>query len=368
MSEYLYTWLEKLKSRADNLSIVFLQLGTAQEPARRFLLEDGMAGTTVRKFLDEQAPPTGLIVLDKVEVLVSQESHRRLAPLRERVHEAVEEGSRFILLSRSPRVAFPDVSGSSLLHDASFIRGPRITGSGASCLPVCDEDGLSESEALSKVVAELGPAVCEALDRIVYEEELQGGEALALLTAREREALEGAGLVSPASSDGSQWNLPSHLTPLKAALADALSSFTEPQEQLDRVTSGLWQIERILRREVRSRAIESRGDGWKAGLLNKDLRAKVLERAQESAYLTARSVKALRDPLEWLSLGELLDVVGSKEMGKLGVSDPHWRQFKTSILPIRNRTAHMRNLKPGDAEQVTRWLGFLKKKFHAPRP
>jgi len=201
-----------------------------------------------------------------------------------------------------------------------------------------------------------------SLDRVVYESLLIGQSALGLLNARELEALDGSSLTAP---DGATrtWNFPKHLGPLKKALDEVLADALDPQQQLAEVSSGLWKIERIIRREVRRRAIAAWAENWRTQCLNGDLPEKVLERASESAYMGATSVKQLRDPLEWLSLGELLQLKDRSQIGDLGLSAAHWRQFSAQIMPIRNRLAHMRSLRPEDAADVVKWQRVLEMRF-----
>lgn len=74
------------------------------------------------------------------------------------------------------------------------------------------------------------------------------------------------------------------------------------------------------------------------------------ERARESAYLATTSIVQIRDPLEWLSLGELFQLCDMQSIGNLGLDPAIWRNFSAQVVPIRNRTAHMRNLHQGNPQ------------------
>lgn len=84
-----------------------------------------------------------------------------------------------------------------------------------------------------------------------------------------------------------------------------------------------------------------------------DLEAKVLERARNDNSPDASSVSDLRDPLEWLSLGELLKVV--EKSGFIGADALFWRRFGADVIPIRNRLSHMRLIRKGDRETALAW-------------
>lgn len=356
-------WLLGIHRKVAQLPIVFLQLGASNEPARRALMASRVEVQRVRDYLNsEDQPFTGTLVIDEMESFTILSAASQMGALRERVFKDVESGARVILLSRAPRLAFPAVVGSSLLDDASFVHAPVIKSAGAHEWPTCIEDGASAPEVLCKTLNELGMELCASLDRVVYENSLTGEEAMGLLDARELEALDGASITAPHGAIRT-WNFPKHLAPLKKALDEVLSDALGPQHQLAEVSTGLWKIERIIRREVRRRAIAAWAGSWRMQCLNGDLPGKVLERATESAYLGANSIKQLRDPLEWLSLGELLQLRERREIGDLGLSTAHWRLFSAQIMPIRNRLAHMRNLRPEDAADVVKWQRVFESKL-----
>jgi hypothetical protein len=106
------------------------------------------------------------------------------------------------------------------------------------------------------------------------------------------------------------------------------------------------QMERMIRRSIRQRAVDAWSGNWRQQCLTGDLPAKVLERATEAAYPAANSIKLIRDPLEWLTLGEQLDLKNRGEIGDLACPTRFGENFSSDIMPIRNRLAHMRTLHP----------------------
>jgi len=353
-------WVQGIHKKASHLPVLFLQLGTSNEPARRALLASSTSVQTVSQYLelDRSAAPSGPLLIDEMETLRQAAGIGQMGRLRERVFKDVDAGNKVVLISRAPRIAFPPVVGSDLLEDAGLAHAPSIQSAGAAQWPICREDAIPAEEALYRALLELGVELCASLDRVIYENLLTGVDALAAFNAREVEALDGAGLTA---HDGVSraWNFPRHLAPLKQALDEVLADALDPQEQLAEVNAGLWKIERTIRRAIRRRAIAAWGSEWRTRCLNGDLPAKVLERATDSAYLGAVSLKQIRDPLEWLSLGELLNLRDRAEVGDLGLAPVQWRQFSAQIMPIRNRLAHMRNLRPDDAVEVTKWRRVL---------
>ncbi|WP_427008695.1 hypothetical protein [Pseudarthrobacter sp. H2] len=352
-------WVEHIHRKAKQLSVVFLQLGFSNEPARRALVASDLTVLGVGDYMESnRGDADGTLVIDAMEKFVAPAADVSLGALRERVFSDVEHGTRVILLSRAPRIAFPAVVGSSLLDDASFAHAPVLKCQGAEQFPTCAEDGADPTEVLHHTLRELGSELCASLDRVIYENSLTGETALGTLNARELEALDGAGITARTGALR-EWNFPKYLMPLKNALDVALADDVEPQHHLAEVSAGLWKIERIIRREIRRQAIAAWDQKWRQQCLKGDLPGKVLERATEAAYLGATSIKQLRDPLEWLSLGELLQIKDRTEIGDLGLNAALWRNFCAQIMPIRNRLAHMRALRPEDAAEVVKWQRVL---------
>jgi len=133
----------------------------------------------------------------------------------------------------------------------------------------------------------------------------------------------------------------------------------EPPVDLADISNGLWFIERSIRLKLRDYAISAFGSKWRSQVLHGDLATKVLGRARFDAAVTALSVAELRDPIEWLSVGELLQVISHRTVGGLGQDTVLWEKFTAEIVPIRNRLSHMRLIKKGDRETVLMWASRI---------
>jgi hypothetical protein len=92
----------------------------------------------------------------------------------------------------------------------------------------------------------------------------------------------------------------------------------------------------------------------------------VLERARKDAQPSAGAVKELRDPLEWLTTVELLELREERELGDLGLESYLWTKLRNSVVPIRNRAAHMRFIGAQDARTVRNWRKIVLKSVGVP--
>lgn len=355
-------WIDQVERKLARRGLGFLQLGSAHEPARRALRIAGFAIVDAEKLLPVE--DHRVIVIDRVEALITQRGDVSLGVLRERVFSWLDDGTACLLLSRAPRVAYPAVPGSSLLDDASFVDGPELKGGRHTSWPTCADDGEDSEVVLRRVLVELGPEVCAAIDRVIFESLLTDAAAIDIFTAREVEAIRGAGLITLKLGDPA-WNFTKPLNEFKEALGDVLAADVLPQAQLGIVSHGMWQLERMLRRSIRLKATAAWGSNWRQQCVATMEPEAVLKRATEAAYPAANSIKLIRDPLEWLTLGQLLDLKQRREIGDLGLSQALWRNFAADIMPIRNRLAHMRTLHPGDAADVAKWLKVLEVKLAA---
>lgn len=353
----LNQWVERVHIQVRRFNLVFVHVGIYNEPARRALSQSSSNVLMVDDYLDSKKHQSDTILLSDLEVLAGARGSR-LGPLRERIFAEIDRDVSVIMLSRSPRAAFPSVPGSSVLADATLVSPPPWQGEDYSYWPTCIADSANKTEILESSLEELGPEVCAAIDRVVFEGGHQGEDALKQFNTSELEAFRGAGLA--ACIEGVwQWHFPRHLAPLKSALATALSNIVDSQQSLQEINAGLWKIERTIRRSVRRQAISEFGTNWRKPLFNQHLTRQILERATTSAYYGSTSLSQIRDPLEWLSLGELLQLKDLPQIGNLGVTSTIWGKFTSEIMPIRNRLAHMRTLHPSDRTHVARWQRIL---------
>ncbi|WP_146247654.1 hypothetical protein [Curtobacterium sp. MCLR17_040] len=280
----------------------------------------------------------------------------------------MEAGGRIVLVSAAPRVAYPPVPGSSLFEDAKFVSGPlapvlEMTASAPELvLPACNDGHAPLRTVLEAALRELGLELCASLDHALFEAVLDPADMFATLTSREVEALRGASLIRMTSS-GPEWTMPLRIGELRDALSEVLSEQTDTQDAMAAVFAGLWSIERSVRRALRIRAMELWGPGWRRQVLAGDLKEKVEGRAKASAYAAASSVSQIRDPLEWLTMGELLETRGRGEIGDLGLEGPLWKTLANEVLPVRNQISHMRLLRPSDLATVLKWAKVVQVKL-----
>jgi hypothetical protein len=359
---------EEARLRMKRFKLVFVQCGAMFNVIREPLLAE-LGG----QFMTAQALATGaisvdedstLVVLDDVEVFAAtgKTQDTTLGALRQKVNELCDHGFEVCLISRMPRNAFAPVAGSSLLDDASVYYMPLLeeqeciqgqhskTGPTLPAVGLCDNCDVGEL--LGSTVRELGVNVLTELDFTLFEarHELNFVSELDPAVA---DALRSAGLLYLEDEE-------THFSPLplwrfKNAIADAMAEVVTPQSDLAAVSDGLWLIERTIRKMLRAAAAEKSPTKWRKELLNESLTAKVLDRARSDVNVTAASVAELRDPIEWLSLGELLELVQSKRFDGLFWNPLTWKHFAKDIIPIRNRLSHMRLLKKGDKATVRMW-------------
>jgi hypothetical protein len=374
-ASYISDWLEELPRLARRFHLVLTTIGHAHQPIRATIGSISDQVMSVADYLSVSPLSEGhkLVVLTDLEtVCLDAIASRNLSVLRERIYADMDSGADFVLVSRFPRVRYPAVPGSSLLEDSKMVFAPlasdvegRTSDPSASILPVDVESENSDLEITFRAIFdELGVAVMASLDHATFEAMVPRGEVFSLLSRRDREALHGAGLAR-VENGAYVWSMPTLYGELRESLSNALAELTETQESLSEVFSVLWSLERSIRMVMRDRAREVWGKHWRQQALHGDLPAKVLDRATGDAYAAAKSLKEIRDPFEWLSLGELLEVRQREHFGGLGVQEVVWKKFAAEVLPVRNRLSHMRLLHEGDLLIVRLWSEVLGRKLKA---
>lgn len=375
---YIERWIQALEAATKRFRLVFVQLGAVHFPVRRQLstLAESATSTVlgVEDYLEGGVPAgvTRVHIWDLERAGVVPGSSSSLSVLRSRIVSDMDSGIDFVLFSRAPRISFAPVPGSSLLEDATFLRPPLVRSTPEPgeepeiVLPSFAADGTPIADTFLEVLQELGVEVCASLDQAIFESMLTGNEVFGVLAPREVEALEGSGLVLTQHGQW-QWSVPQRLNILRDALSDALADVSAAQHTTAEVYQSLWTLERTVRRHVRAQAISVWGTRWRGPVLHGDLAVKVLERATVAAYVAAKSTKELRDPLEWLTLGELLELRKRKEIGDLGLDGRLWSLLEGDILPIRNRVSHMRLVKSDDLAKVRQWQRALDRKITIAR-
>ena len=351
---------------------MFVQLGTAFEPLRAEIC-DQLRGVCVsvdgRQLWSEQAKDAQTIIVTDLEQCVQSDL---LGEVREIVLSLLDANKMVCLISRAPRIAFRSVPGSSVLEDAALVTLPLLERSEVETepgervppgwpWPVVSFSAPLDVETFRNALDELGQGVVAALDHALFEVNPKGEEGLEFLATREIEGLRGSGIVEIDSS-GKPILAIRGAKMLREALASQVSETVTPATTLPEVTSGLWYIERTIRSALRSSAITRFGDAWRASAAG-GLKDEILKRAQLDTNVSAKTMADLRDPLEWLTLGELMDVVRSTKFDNLGIEPAIWRKLQEQLVPIRNRLAHVRMLKSEDAEIVTMWASMVKSRF-----
>lgn len=222
-------------------------------------------------------------------------------------------------------------------------------------LAAADEHALTEYVAAFE---ELGPDVLATLDH--YVTELQ---ELTLdfrdLDGSVVEALRGGGFAEAIDEGRSISLLPgSDRRRMREALRTAVDSTTQlPSGYLQSVEK-LWWIERSLRAEFQRLLVERHGlEQWTAHVPgDQELHDRLTSRAVQEAFPRANSCRDLPNPLEWLTMRELIDLILSDgTIRPFGVSDRIWNKLNIELSPVRDRIAHMRLLREGDQQLVARW-------------
>lgn len=367
---------EIIRTRMRRNKLVFVQCGAAFSVLRAQMLE--IVGGCALSLADiddvsELTSDADIVSISEVEILALTGEVGRLTMgrLRVAVDALLDAGKTVCLLSRAPKISYRPVPGSSVVEDAATVHLPVLgieDGLAAGEQPddwklpaAALGESVSIDDLLADIIRELGVNLLAALDHAVFDSPART-DVLPLLEAREREALRGAGLVEISGED-STLTLPRRQSELRESLSRVLADVVAAQPELGEVVAGLWLIERTIRRDLRASAIAQFATRWRSQALHGDLNVKVLERARADSNVTATSVGELRDPTEWLTLGELMEVAQRPNFSGLAFDDVAWRHFASEVLPVRNRVSHMRLLKKGDAETIRMWSARVIKVF-----
>ncbi|TDD52817.1 hypothetical protein [Saccharopolyspora elongata] len=364
---------DEIRTRLKRFKLVFIQCGAAFDVLREPLLS-ALCGTVLdaADFAKTSSPvelPAERVILDGMEAFArnGKAGGATLGALRAKVNELRDDDAEICLVSRTPKISFAPVAGSSLLDDASW-----------HCLPVLDPNECPEERRhilasslpsvgfghqsdvnllLRTALEELGVNVLTDLDFALFEAN-HGANFITEVEAGVAEAMRGAGFAHVVD-DALRFNSPGPFWQFKNAVADVIATIVGPQVDLPAVSEGLWQIERTIRKLLREAAIRDAGEKWRKNLFNETIAQHVLERARRDVSVTAASVSELRDPIEWLTLGELLQVVESSTFQGLSWDTVLWQRFRQDVMPIRNRISHMRLLKKRDRATVRMWVNLI---------
>lgn len=355
---------EALHERLRRHKLIFVQAGAVFEgldmrvlEATRAVLIDAQALTA-----HEEAPQ---VIVTGLEALAdSPPGSASLGELRQIVSDLLGRGVEVCLWSSAPRIAYVPMPGSSLIDDASqfFMQLlPELEGDPESVYPAVRISSVAVEDMFARAITELGMSVLASLDRAIFDGQMDHETMFGLLDPRESEALRGAGLAFCEDRARYEFASPRRFNEFRSQLANVLASEVHPQGELSEISQDLWLIERTLRRAVRSAAVDAFGQTWRGQVLHGDLNAKVLTRAMVDGAVAVKSVRELRDPIEWLSLGELLEVITSTTFNGLDLQPLVWTKFGQDVLPIRNRLSHMRHFKHGDRGTVKMWVSQVER-------
>jgi hypothetical protein len=317
----------------------------------------------VEQYLADESQAGSMRLVDGVESLIDS-AHTSLGRLRERVNRDRDNQVRVVLLSRRPRVAYPDVPGSSVLRDAKVMPPPRYGADDDHEVEFgfeATEAGTPAEVVLAQAIRELGEAACAGLDALVYED----GEVVRELKSLDeplQDALQSSGLVELTEGVLS-WTLVDPWARVQKALADVIAGMRVPQADLAPAVSQCWAIERLVKHALRARARVLWADEWTFKLLDAEVRKSSFLRAGEGAYAGAEAFEELRDPLEWLTLTETLSVRMTSGVGTLGLSEPMWKKLASELLPVKDRIDRSQLLRKHDAATAHRWLALLSERL-----
>ncbi len=338
------------------------------------------------------------IVLTGLDGVADNADAYALARMRPALTSAVERGSLLLILSCVPRLRLAGHVGSLVSMDCAYYRfHPVKEREAAEALQGIPEKeqaairGWSQlqptllrrfaavarletsnrqkraasdaalAEVITRCFAQLGPDIATWLEYWLFE--YQAGAADRLDVPDDiLEALAGAGL---ARLDATETEVILTPGPAKdrtmAILRDYLDSVVQAPPRWSDLASALFTLERMIRAAAKREYRAKHGEAWRQALPEKGL-AKAVGHAQGEvpAYCT---VEALPNPLDWMTLAELSEVVGAccQEHDCLaGITGRVWMNLFQELEPIRNRTAHMRLMRYGDLDTVRRWARQLK--------
>lgn len=373
-------WEAELGVAVKRYPIVFVHLGRSRLPKGETLEALGRV-VTVADYLGNvgdqgeggDATAGSVVVISDVESVVGSR-RLTLGALRERVMSDVDEGGRIVLQSRLARGAFPETLGSNLLADAKQVFAPALLtdhAQGLERLPgwrggqTVDAAGSAiKKQFFVQCVEELGVDTVSCLAELLWDARLSPNETLESVSGVDLESLLSSGLVSLVD-DHPTWVISSEWSHFREAVAAVSSRYASEGDWLARTFVDLWLIERSIRNAFRDAFIAGQGAGWRSTCLPVGLQAEVVGRAQRDSQPLAAKISDLRDPLEWLTTSELLDLRTDRNLGLLGLEPHQWAKLREAIVPARNRAAHMRIIGERDARTVATWRKLVELKVTA---
>lgn len=263
-----------------------------------------------------------------------------LSILRSRVVTLLEKSTTVCLSGRLARTCFMSSPGSSIFIDSS----PYYLA------PDWNKSGLTQL--LRSAFSEVSVGTLMELERAIFDFDATTDDLTSHLTGTAVDEMRSAGVLVRSQSGALTLARPRVVSELRDAVSDAVADLVEAPERMGELAEQMFALERSIRAAIRASSLEARERRWRRGLLPPDLESKAVERAQADGLVGVRKVHELRDPLEWLSFGELLTVASQLGLGDRPPS--FWDKVRADIAPVRNRLSHMRV--PHEAD-----LGLVKK-------
>jgi len=356
-SDIVGAWVDEVLQQCARWNIVFVQLGEAYPIARAALAPSVDSVVSAAAYIEDAELEGNLRLVTELEDL-AEPGAPSLGRLRERVIADRDNGARVILLSKRPKIAFPTVPGSQVLRDAKLVPPPLY--SSAKSWDFGQEatrEGVPAQIVIERAVRELGEVACAGLDEALFEDG-RASEDLATLTEPLQDALLGAGMLTY-SDEGLCWAISDARSRVRSALSEVIAGMRRPQDDFARVASSCWIVERLVKQALRARARAVWGSRWRAELLGADMSLIAFDRASGGTCASAEDLEDLRDPLEWLTLAETLELVGRTQVGHLGVPSSMWTLMTTELLPVKDRVERSQLMRRADVDIARRWADLL---------
>lgn len=293
------------------------------------------------------------------------------------------DGSQLIIDARTAFVSAPDADDiAAMAADLGFAqREARLLWELTAGLPACIDslvrlraEGLPKkaerdvaldrlTQLMRQSMSEVGPELCAHLDYLMFESKLEEVGAVEL-DGVILEGLRGSGL-GRLDSDGVVQLLPSGRHQFaRDALREHVDDLVEPPIGLNAIISGLWTIERMLRALVKARARDKFGAGWREDAFSPELQTDMLQRVMADTLFRPAGMSEVGNPYEWLTFAELLEMLETSDWARpASLPRPYWVRLRAELLPLRNRTAHVRLPRLGDDETVRMWRADLRRRL-----
>ncbi|MGW4131885.1 hypothetical protein [Amycolatopsis japonica] len=324
------------------------------------------------------AEATDVAVITNMERLT--DSPRALEQLRSKANDWASRNNRKILIvSRSPRSHFPVGDGSSLVLDSKDIhlkessyadwviseaeqhiqgipgKAARSRGLAAKLEQAISDKKLPGAveeivhELSTTTLHELGSSYISWLDEWITE---AGETKVPLIDVPEWMQVELL-ISGVAETDVDQNYLHLFPAPLgigwQSGLKSASRRCTSAPSDWRETSASLFEIERIVRKILADSLETSLGKKWAKQVLHKEEETYIRDAANMA---TTVGLDKLANPLDYLTLGQLLDIAEKRTEGRTAGLNQRILADLKRLIPIRNRIVHMRLPKPEDLTTV----------------